>query len=39
MNPYPRLNPRTPFIPTIVDALKNPGKDHVAREFINRLGG
>lgn len=38
MNPYPRLKPRTPFIPTIIEALKNPGKDHAAMEFRNRLG-
>ena len=38
MNSYPRLKPRTPFIPTIIEAIKNPGKDRFEREFINRLG-
>lgn len=39
MNPYPRLNPKTPFIPTIIETLKNPAKEHVAMEFRNRPGG
>lgn len=38
MNPYPRLRPRMPFVPTIIDALRKPGKDHIATEFRNRLG-